>query len=172
MLLGRVLARRSCGGAVGGTGRAGGAGPTRCRRSWLGRVRFDPGQPRVQQLPGAADANCWCQTLPSGTGFEAAQVSLVSCAVPTHRSSNGSNLALSASSPGVPQRHAGSRCLTHCNCCGATKWSVWALEVRASEHSALVRDNHGIVPTVIFIKMDIVPNQKSAVSLHLRSTSS
>ena len=66
-----------------------------------GRVRFDPGQPRVQQLPGAADANCWCQTLPTGTGFEAAQVSLVSCAVPTHRGSNGSDLALSASSPGV-----------------------------------------------------------------------
>ena len=50
----------------------------------LGRAGFDPGQPRVQQLPGAADANPWCQTLPSGTGFEAASASLVSCVVPTH----------------------------------------------------------------------------------------
>ena len=74
---------------------------TRCRRSELGRVRFDPGQPRVQQLPGAADANPWCQTLPAGTSFEAAQVSLVSCAVPAHHSSNGSGSALSAPSPGV-----------------------------------------------------------------------
>ena len=37
----------------------------------------------------------------AGTGFEAAQVSLVSCAMPTHRSSNGSVSALSAPSPCV-----------------------------------------------------------------------
>ncbi len=48
--------------------------------SQLGRVRFDPGQPRFQRLPGAADANCWSQALPSGTGFEAAQASLMSSA--------------------------------------------------------------------------------------------
>ena len=78
-----------------GFGRAGGAGPTRCRRSELGRVRFDPGQPRVQQLAGAADANPWCQTLPAGTSFEAAQVSLVRCAVPARHGSNGSGSALS-----------------------------------------------------------------------------
>ncbi len=41
--------------------------------------RFDPGRPRVQQLPGATDTNPWCQTLPSGTGFEAASASLVRC---------------------------------------------------------------------------------------------
>ena len=90
-----VLRRGKCSGAAAATGREGRTGGARGRRSELGRVRFDPGQPRVQQLPGAADANCWCQTLPAGTGFEAAQVSLVSCAVPTHRSSNGSGLALS-----------------------------------------------------------------------------
>ncbi len=89
------LRRGKCSGAAAATGREGRAGGARGRRSELGRVRFDPGQPWVQQLPGAADANPWCQTLPAGTGFEAAQVSLVSCAVPTHRSSNGSGLALS-----------------------------------------------------------------------------
>ena len=77
------------------------AGPARCRRSELGRVGFVPGQPRVQQLPGAADANPWCQTLPAGTSFDAAQVSLVSCALPVHHNSNGSRSALSAASPGV-----------------------------------------------------------------------
>ena len=96
-----VLRRGKCSGAAAATGREGRTGGARGRRSELGRVRFDPGQPRVQQLPGAADANCWCQTLPSGTGFEAAQVSLVSCAVPTHRGSNGTDLAISASSSGV-----------------------------------------------------------------------
>eukprot|EP01043_Picozoa_sp_COSAG02_P042639 COSAG02_NODE_3640_length_6441_cov_4.363923_2_plen_242_part_00 len=40
------------------------------------RVRFDPGQPRVQQLPGATDTICWCEMLPLGTGFAAAQASL------------------------------------------------------------------------------------------------
>ena len=39
--------------------------------------------------------------MPAGTSFEAAQVSLVGCAVPARRSSNGSGLALSATSPGV-----------------------------------------------------------------------
>ena len=71
--------------------------------SW-GAFGSIPGSPRVQQLPGAADANPWCQTLPSGTGFEAVQVSLMSCEVPMHRGCNGSDLVLSASSPGV--RHA------------------------------------------------------------------
>ena len=85
-----VLRRGKCSGAAAATGREGRTGGARGRRSELGRVRFDPGQPWVQQLPGAADANPWCQTLPSGTGFEAASASLVSCAVPTHRSSNGS----------------------------------------------------------------------------------
>ena len=91
-----VLRRGKCSGAAAATGREGRTGGARGRRSELGRVRFDPGQPWVQQLPGAADANCWCQTLPAGTSFEAAQVSLVSCAVPTHRGSNGSDLALSS----------------------------------------------------------------------------
>ena len=39
--------------------------------------------------------------MPAGTSFEAAQVSLVGCAVPAHHSSNGSGSALSAPSPGV-----------------------------------------------------------------------
>ena len=84
LLLGRVLARRSCARGAAGSRWAGGAGPARSHRSELGRAGFVPGQPRVQQLPGAADATCWCQTLPSGTGFEAASASLVSCAVPAH----------------------------------------------------------------------------------------
>ena len=75
-----VLSRGKCSGVAAATGREGRTGGARGRRSELGRVRFDPGQPRVQRLPGAADANPWCQTLPSGTGFEATQVSLVSCA--------------------------------------------------------------------------------------------
>ena len=60
-----VLRRGKCSGAAAATGREGRTGGARGRRSELGRVRFDPGQPWVQQLPGAADANPWCQTLPS-----------------------------------------------------------------------------------------------------------
>ena len=96
-----VLRRGKCSGAAAATGREGRTGGARGRRSELGRVRFDPGQPWVQQLPGAADANPWCQTLPAGTCFEPAQVSLVGCAVPARHGSNGSGSALSAPSPGV-----------------------------------------------------------------------
>ena len=39
--------------------------------------------------------------MPAGTSFEAAQVSLVGCAVPARHGSNGSGSALSAASPGV-----------------------------------------------------------------------
>ena len=39
--------------------------------------------------------------MPAGTSFEAAQVSLVGCAVPARHGSNGSASALSAASPGV-----------------------------------------------------------------------
>ena len=59
--------------------------PTTAGRELAGACRFDPGQPWVQQLLGTVDANPWCQTLPSGTGFEAVQVSLMSCEVPMHR---------------------------------------------------------------------------------------
>ena len=89
-----VLRRGKCSGAAAATGREGRNGGARGRRSELGRVRFDPGQPWVQQLPGAADANCWCQTLPSGTGFEAAPVSFLARAVPTSTSCTSSDLAL------------------------------------------------------------------------------
>ena len=107
-----VLRRGKCSGAAAATGREGRTGGARGRRSELGRVRFDPGQPWVQQLPGAADANPWCQTLPAGTSFEAAQVSLVSCAVPTHRGSNGSDLALFTATPAVqPSTISGHKAL-------------------------------------------------------------
>ena len=39
--------------------------------------------------------------MPAGTSVEAAQVSLVGCAVPARHGSNGSGSALSATSPGV-----------------------------------------------------------------------
>ena len=52
-----VLRRGKCSGAAAATGREGRTGGARGRRSELGRVRFDPGQPWVQQLASAADAN-------------------------------------------------------------------------------------------------------------------
>ena len=60
----------------------------------LGRVRFDPERTLVQQHPGAADTDCWCWTLPSGTDFEAAPVSFLARAVPTSTSCTSSDLAL------------------------------------------------------------------------------
>ena len=87
----RVLARHACAGRGGATAWTGRGGPAQRLQQLLGRVRFDPERTLVQHHPGAADTDCWCRTLPSGTGFEAAPVSFLARVVPTTTSCTSSD---------------------------------------------------------------------------------
>ena len=69
--------------------------------SW-GAFGSIPGSPGFSSFPAPLTLTVGVRRCPQvGTSFEAAQVSLVGCAVPAHRSSNGSGSALSTAAPGV-----------------------------------------------------------------------